>query len=81
MVKWEWLKGSEMARWKGSEVVRWRRWESSEVVRLERWEDGRFLILIKGGGSRVSSRFQLFVFGVNLRNEGVGWAQDFLACP
>ena len=74
MVRWEWLKGSEMARWKGSEVVRWRKWESSEVVRLERWEDGRFLILIKGGGSRVSSRFQLFVSGVNQRNEEVGWA-------
>lgn len=44
-----------------------------------RWEVGRFLVLIKDGGRRVSPSFYLFV-SVNQGNKGVGWVQDFLAC-
>ena len=44
-----------------------------------RWEVGRFLVLIKDGGRRVSPIF--YLVSVNQGNKGVGWVQDFLACP
>ena len=44
-----------------------------------RREGGRFLILFKVGGRRVSPRFYLFVSDVNQRNEGAGYVQDILA--
>ena len=41
-------------------------------------EVGRFLVLFKGGGCRVSPRFYLFVSNNNQENNGVGWVRDFL---
>ena len=40
---------------------------------------GRYLVLSKGGGHKMSPKFHPFVSGVNQGNEGVGWVQDFLA--
>ena len=37
------------------------------------WEGGRFLVLFKGEGQRVSRKFHLFVFDVNLGNKETGW--------
>ena len=34
--------------------------EGGEGARVVRWEVGRFLVLFKGGGCRVSPRFYLF---------------------
>ena len=44
-----------------------------------RGEGGRFIILFKVGGRRVSPRFYLFVSDFNQRNEGAGCVQDILA--
>ena len=50
---------------------------------MVRWENGgaksgRYLVLFKDGGHKMSSRFHLFVSDVNQGIEGVGWVQDFL---
>ena len=39
-----------------------RGWKGRKDGRVVRWEGGRFLILFKGGGCRVSPIFHLFVF-------------------
>ena len=39
-----------------------RGWKGRKDGRVVRWEGGRFLILFKGGGCRVSPIFNLFVF-------------------
>ena len=44
---------------------------------MVRWEGGRFLVLLKGRGCRLGSRFHLFVSDVNQGNEGADWIQDF----
>ena len=45
-------------------------------------QGGRFLVLFKSGGHRVSSRFHLFVSDVDQQwNKGAGQAQDYLAWP
>ena len=46
-----------------------------------RWQGGRFLVLFKGGGCRMSSRLYLFVSDVNQQNEGAGCVQDILVWP
>ena len=33
------------------------------------WEGGRFLVLLKGGGRRVSPKSHIFVFDVNQGNK------------
>ena len=48
------------------------------VVRLGRWESGgseggRFLVLFKGGGRRVSPKYHIFVFDINQGNKETGW--------
>ena len=48
---------------------------------MVRWEGGKFLVLFKGGGCRVSPRFHLFVFDVNQGNEEAGWMYDLLHSP
>ena len=41
-----------------------------------KWQVGRFLVLFKIGGRRVSPRLYLFVSDIDQqRNEGVGWIQ------
>ena len=45
------------------------------------WEDGRFLVLFKSGGRRVSPRFLLFLSDVNQGKGGAGWVQAFLPWP
>ena len=40
--------------------------------RLVRWQGGRYLVLFKDGGHKMSPRFHLFVSDVNQRNQGVG---------
>ena len=48
--------------------------EGGEGARVVRWEGGRFLVLFKGGGYRVSPRFYLFcLMLVNGNNEQVGF--------
>ena len=85
--RWE---GSEVGRWEGSEEGRWERWKVSEVGSWERWQGrkggrmvrqkgGRYLVLFKDGGHKMSPKFHLFVSDVNQGIEGVGWVQDFLA--
>ena len=44
-------------------MARWERWE-----RLN-GQGGRFLVLFKSGGRRVSPRFHLFIFDVDQRSE------------
>ena len=59
-------------RWqiaKGVKVVRWKGGKGERVVRCQ---DGRFLVLFKGRGCRVGSRFHLFVSDVNERSEEAG---------
>ena len=48
---------------------------------MVRWESGKFLVLFKGGGCRVSPRFHLFVFDVNQGNKEAGWMYDLLRSP
>ena len=55
------------------------RWQGGEGGRVVRWDGGRFLVLFKGGGCRVSPRFHLFLFDVSQGKEWAGWIQDFLA--
>ena len=69
-MRWE---GGRVERWQGGKVVRW------QGGRMMSPKDGRYLVLFKGGGHKMSSRFRLFVSDVNQRNEGVRWAQNFLA--
>ena len=54
------------------------RWERGKMVRQK---GGRYLVLFKGGGHKMSPRFHLFVSDVNQWNEEVRWVQDFLAWP
>ena len=37
------------------------------------WEGGRYVVLFKGGGCRLSPRFLLFVFDINQGNKEVEW--------
>ena len=40
---------------------------------MVKWQSGRFLVLFKSGGHRVSPRFHLFVSDVDQQqNEGAG---------
>ena len=69
-----------VVRWqvgKGGRVVRWQGGKRERVVK---WQGGRFLVLLEGGGRRVSPRFNLFVSDVNQRNEAE-CVQDILAWP
>ena len=52
-----------------------------KVVELQGGKGGRFLVLFKSEGRRVSPRLHIFVSDVNQGNDGVGWVQDFLAWP
>ena len=49
------LEGNEVASRKGGSAVRWQRW----IVVI--WQGGRFLVLFKSGGCRVSPGFHLLV--------------------
>ena len=42
-----------------------------------RQKGGRYLVLFKGGGHKMSPRFYLFVSDVNQGNEGLGWVHNF----
>ena len=66
-------------RWEDRRVVRWEGGKVWKVVRWQGGEGGRYLVLFKCGGQKMSLRFHLFVSDVNQGNEGVGWVQDFLA--
>ena len=46
---------------------------------MVRQKGGRYLVLFKDGGHKVSPKFHLFVSDANQGNEGLGWVQDFLA--
>ena len=56
------------------------RWQGGKGRRMVSQKGGRFLVLFKGGGHKMSPRFHLFV-SVNQGNEGMVWVQDFLAWP
>ena len=45
-------------------------------------QGGRFMVLFKSGGCKVSPRFHILVFDVDQpRNEGAGWVQDYSVWP
>ena len=74
MERWEDIEVARSERWEDREVASWERWEGSEVARSKRWEssahNGRFLVLFKGGGSRVSPRLHLlFLMLINKTKE------------
>ena len=46
-----------------------------------RQKGGRYLVLFKDGGHKMSPRFHLFLSDVNQGYKGLGWVQDFLAWP
>ena len=60
-------------------VVRLGRWKDGEVEKVGKvggWWSGkgeRFLVLLKGGGCRVSQKFHIFVFDVNQGNKETRW--------
>ena len=62
-------------RWEGERIVRW---QGGKGGRMVRQKGGRYLVLFKDGGHKMSPRFHLFVSDVNQGNEGLGWVQDFL---
>ena len=70
LVRWESGEGGRVIRWEGSELARWKRWKNSEA-------GGRYLILFKSGGHKITPRSHLFVSDVNQGNKGFGWVQDF----
>ena len=55
------------------------RWQGGEGGRMVKQKGGRYLVLFKCGGHKMSLRFHLFVSDVNQGIEKVGWVQDFLA--
>ena len=85
--RWERCEGSVLERWErwhrweaswvarlerleGSDMARWERCKDSEVAK---WQGGRFLVLFKSGGHRVSHRLHLFVSDVDQQqNKGAG---------
>ena len=48
---------------------------------MVRCQGGRFPVLFKGGGRRVSPRMHPFDSDVNQQNEGAGCVQNILAWP
>ena len=46
------------------------RWHSRKDGRVVKWQGGRFPVLFKGGGRRVTPSFHLFVSDANQQNEG-----------
>ena len=48
---------------------------------MVRQKGGRYLVLFKGGGHKMSPRFHLFVSDINQGNDEVGCVQDFLPSP
>ena len=49
------------------------RWQGGKGRRVVKWQGGRFLVLFKCGGHRMSPRFQLFVSDVDQQwNKGAG---------
>ena len=75
---WQGGKGGRLVRWEGGKVVRW---QGGKGGRMVKQKSGRYLVLFKVGGRKMSPRFHLFVSDINQGNEGVGWVQDFLAWP
>ena len=63
---------------KGGRVVKW---QGGKGVRMVSQEGGSTSFYFKGGGHKMSPRFQFFVFYVNQGNERVGWVQGFLVWP
>ena len=55
------------------------RWQVEKGGRVVKWQGGRFLVVFKGGGHRVTPRFHLFVSDVDQKNDCVGWVKDDLA--
>ena len=62
--------------WEGVEVVKRQAGKGGKVVRSE---GGRFLVLFKHAGCKLSPRFHLFVSDVNQGSEEAAWVQDFHA--
>ena len=77
-MRWEGAKGGRLVRWQGEKGGKVVRWQTRKGGRMVRQKDGRYLVLFKGGGHKMSPRFHLLVFDVNQGNKGVGWVQDFL---
>ena len=74
---------ARLERLEGSAVTSWqrctggggleRRWQGGKGRRVVKWQGGRFLVLFKSGGHRVSSRFYLFISDVDQQwNKGAG---------
>ena len=56
------------------------RWQGGKDGNMVRQKGGKYLVLFKGGGQKMSLRFHLFA-SVNQGNKGMEWVQDFLAWP
>ena len=65
--------------WEDGEGGRIVSWQGGKGGRIVKWQGGKFLVLLKGGGCRVSPRFYLFISDVDQRNAGTGLVQDYLA--
>ena len=46
-----------MRRWQGVKGVRVVRWQDEKGRRAVKWQGGKFLVLFKSGGHRVSPKF------------------------
>ena len=77
-MRWEGGKGWRLVRWEGGEGGRLMRWQGRKGGRMVRQKGGRYLVLFKDVGHKMSPRFHHFVSDVNQGNEGVGWVEDFL---
>ena len=69
------LEGTPVTSWQrftgGKGLVRM--WQGGKGRRVVKWQGGRFLVLFKCGGHRVSPRFHLFVSDVDQQwNKGAG---------
>ena len=66
-------------RWQVGKGWRVLRWQGRKGGRVLRWQGGRFLVLLEGGGHRVSPTFHLFISDVNQQNKGAECVQDIHA--
>ena len=78
-MSWKGGKGGRKVKWQGRRDGRVVRWQVEKGGRVVKWQGGRFLVVFKGGGRRVTPRFHLFVSDVDQKNDCIGWVKDDLA--
>ena len=81
---WEGVEVEKVEGWWGDKVWNMGEQKGGKVEKVGEWwgeKGGRFLVLFKSGGRRMSSRFHLFVYNINQGNERKRWVQDFITWP